>query len=182
MSSEKTHSRLVLFFSLLAVYTLAPDLNRSHGHIISTSFALLLILNSGYIGNSAHFFRFFAFVGIYNLGYFLLFQDQPWDFLFEGGTFESTTMAPIICSLIFSTAGWLFIKSWPKRMLYLFLTSGIQIPIAMSVATPEVEMFLTNVSNTLWVSHEYHAAWQAWQFEWMLTHLLAMHFLSRRRR
>lgn len=180
MNKRATFDWLLLIFSLVCIYILAPDLDRHHGLFVSTCFALILILNSRMILQAKFILRYVIFIAVDLLTYFMLFSDQPWDALFHGGLLESSPAPLIICSLIMSLAGGLLLKSWPDRYKYFLITSGLQIPIAIFVGTAPMESFLSFIANTLGYYHNYSGAWQAWQFEWMLTYYLPIYFLSKK--
>ena len=178
MNRRLSLNGLLLIFSLLCVYILAPDLDRRDGHLGSIAFALILILNSRIVWQAKFVWRYLVFIGIDLLTYFILFNDQPWDFLFSGGLFESSPAPIIICSLIMSLAGGLLLKSWPDRLKYFFITSGLQIPIAFFVGVPSIESFFSSLSDMLLSYHHYFGAWVVWQFEWMLIYYLPIYFLN----
>ena len=168
----------MFILSLMAIYFLAPDLDRRHGPFVSICFALILILNSRIIWQPKFVLRYVIFIVIDLLTYFILFNDQPWNYLFHGGLFESSPAPLIVCSLIMSLAVGLLLKNWPDRVKYFLITSGLQIPIAIFVGTAPLESFLTRIADTLGFYHSYSGAWQAWQFEWMLTYFMPMYFLN----
>lgn len=168
----------LLCFSLGCIYFLAPDLNRAHGVAVSSAFALLLILNSGVTARPGFMYRSAAFFSIDVLTYYMLFDDQPWDLLFHGGLFETSAAPLIICSVIMSLAGWILLESWRQRWIYLGITCGLQIPIAIFAGTPAVEKALQIISDLMGYHHDYSGAWQAWQLEWMLTYYLPVYFFN----
>lgn len=178
--SKNLSRYMVLIFSLLGIYLLAPDLNRENGIFVSSSFALILILNSGVIWKTQFIVRYVLFILIDIFTYFILFNDQPWDFFLHGGLFESSPIPLIVCSIIMALAGGLLLKTKQDRIVYLIITLGLQVPIAMIVGTPFVENVLLKLSNILGYSHSYDGAWQAWQFEWMLTYYLPIYFLNQK--
>lgn len=180
MNRRANYDWLLLIFSLVCIYILAPDLDRRHGFFVSTCFALILILNSRIAWQTKFMVRYVVFIAIDLVTYFMLFNDQPWNFIFHGGLFESSSAPLIVCSLIMSLAGGLLLKTWPDRLKYFFITSGLQIPIAIFVGTAPLESFLSRIANGLGYLHSYSGAWQAWQLEWMLTYYLPIHFLSKR--
>ncbi len=169
----------VLFiFSLMAIYFLAPDLDRRHGPLLSICFALILILNSAIVWQLKFILRYVIFIIIDLLTYFILFNDQPWNYLFHGGLFESSPAPLIVCSLIMSLAGGLLLRDWPDRIKYLLVTSGLQIPIAVFVGTPPMESLLNHLADILGFYNNYSGAWQAWQWEWMVTYYLPVYFFN----
>jgi hypothetical protein len=172
---------LILILSLLGIYILAPDLDRQNGPLVSTCFALILILNSGIVWQPKYFIRYLCFIPIDIFTYYILFNDQPWDYLLHGGLFESSPIPIIFCSIIMSLAGGLLLKTKQDRIKYFIITLGLQIPIAIFAGTAFVEGLLLNLSDILEYTHSYHGAWQAWQFEWMMTYYLPMYFLGLRR-
>lgn len=180
LTRERKNNWLILIFSLIAIYVLAPDLDRRHGVLVSMAFAFILILNSGLLGSSRFIGRCLLFIGIDVSTYFILFNEQPWNFLFDAGLYDSSVAPLIVCSLIMSLAGGLLLRTWPDRVKYFLMTSGLQIPIALSVGTPLVESWLNQGSLLLGFDQNYSGAWQAWQFEWMLTYYLPIYFLSKK--
>ncbi|MCB9772330.1 MAG: hypothetical protein H6754_07250 [Candidatus Omnitrophica bacterium] len=180
MSRRSNYDWILLIFSLVSIYILAPDLDRRHGFFVSTCFALILILSSRMILQTKFILRYIAFIAVDLFTYFILFNDQPWDILFNGGLFESSPAPLIICSFLMSLAGGLLLKNWPDRFKYFFITSGLQVPIAIFAGMPTVETLLSRVASSLGFYHNYSGAWQAWQFEWMLTYYLPIYFLSKK--
>ncbi len=178
MNRRVSFNGLLLIFSLICIYVLAPDLDRRHGPLVSIAFALILILNSRAVWQAKFVWRYLIFIAVDLLTYFILFNDQPWDFLFSGGLFESSPAPIIICSLIMSLAGGLLLKNWPDRLKYLLITSGLQIPIAIFVGSSLSVAVLNRMADTLGFYHDYFGAWQVWQFEWMLTYYLPIYFLN----
>lgn len=178
---RSNHNLILLIFSLISIYILSPDLDRRHGVLISVGFALILILNSGVTWRPQFILRYILFIGVDLLTYFMLFNDQPWDYLFHGGLFESSPAPLIVCSLIMSMAGGLLLKDWPDRFKYFLITSGLQVPIAIFAGTPLVESSLDRLADTLGFYQDYSGAWQAWQFEWMLTYYLPIYFFNLKR-
>lgn len=168
---------LLVIFSLLGIYVLAPDLDRHHGPLVSMAFALILILNSR--PQRKYWGRYAAFIGVDMLTYYILFSPEPWDSILKGGLYESSAWPLVVCSLIMSLAGGLLLKDNSARIKYFLVTSGLQVPIAIFVGTPPLEDALVELSKVLEYDHYYYGAWQAWQFEWMLTYYLAVYFYSR---
>ena len=168
----------MLIFSLICIYFLAPDLDRRHGFFVSMAFSAILILNSGWLGSRRFIWRYLLFVGIDVLTYFILFNEQPWDFLFHAGLYDSSIAPLVFCSLIMSLAGGLLLRTWPERIKYFCITSGLQILIAFFVGTPVMESWLNRFAAWCGFYSNYSGAWQAWQFEWMLTYYLPIYFLN----
>lgn len=168
----------MLIFSLISIYVLAPDLDRRHGIFVSSAFAVILILNSGLLASRRFFWRCLLFIGIDILTYFILFNEQPWDFLFHSGLYDSSIAPLVFCSLIMSLAGGLLLRTWPDRLKYFCVTAGLQIPLAFFVGIPVVEFWLNRFAALLGFYPNYLGAWQVWQFEWMLTYYLPIYFLS----
>lgn len=180
MIREQKYNWLILIFSLVSIYFLAPDLDRRHGVFVSLAFASILILTSGLLGSSRFIGRCLLFIGIDVSTYFILFNEQPWDFLFHAGLYDSSVAPLIFCSLIMSLAGGLLLRTWPDRVKYFLITSGLQIPIALCAGTPLLESWLNRLAAGLGFYQNYSGAWQAWQFEWMLTYYLPIYFLSKK--
>ncbi len=178
MNKNTRYHWLLFVFSLICIYILAPNLDRRQGLLVSSCFALVLILNSRIVLQTKFILRYFIFIGIDLLTYFILFDDRTWNYLFGGGLFESSPWPLIVCSLIMSMAGGLLLNTWSDRFKYFFITSGLQIPIAIFVGTPGMVFFLNRMSDVLGFHHDYFGAWQAWQFEWMLTYYLPIYFLN----
>ncbi len=179
MNKKINYDWLLFIFSLVCIYILAPDLDRRHGLWVSSCFALILILNSRIVYELKFLWRYFIFFGIDLLTYFILFDDRPWNYLFGSGLFDSSPFPLIICSLIMSAAGGILLRTWPKRLEYFLITSGLQIPIAIFVGTPFFVSFFNRMADSLGFYHDYFGAWQAWQFEWMLTYYIPMYFLNK---
>ena len=161
------------------LYLLAPSLDRRVGFMVSLAFALLNIFAARLLVDFKHWFRAFAYIGISVLTYFILFNDQPWDFLFQAGMFDSSPLPLVACSLIMTLAGWLLLKGWKAKLLYLFITLGVQIPIGCLVGAAQTQDLFTDLSKALHYSNFYLDSWAFWQFEWMLTYHLPFYFLSR---
>lgn len=178
MKRTKNYYWLMLIFSLICIYLLAPDLDRRHGILVSTAFAAILIFNSGLVASGRFFWRCLLFIAIDVLTYFILFNEQPWDFLFHAGLYDSSVAPLVFCSLIMSLAGGLLLRTWPDRLKYFCVTSGLQIPLAFFVGTPAVEAWLNRLAALLGFYPNYSGVWQAWQFEWMLTYYLPIYFLN----
>ncbi len=170
----------LLILSLIGIYILAPDLDRRHGPLVSTCFAFILILNSRIVWQPKFVLRYVVFIVIDLLTYFTLFNDQPWNYLFQGGLFESSPAPLIICSLIMSFAGGLLLRNWPDRVKYFLMTSGLQVPIAIFVGADPLESFLNRIADTLGFYHSYSGAWQAWQFEWMITYYFPIYLFNKK--
>lgn len=150
---NKISKAAVFILSLLGIYILAPDLNRHNGPLVSSCFALILILNSTILGRPGYLVRCVVFILVDILTYFILFNDQPWDFFLRGGLFESSPIPLIVCSMIMAVAGGLLLKTQLQRIKYLLITLGLQIPIAILVGTPFVERALLKLSNLLGYTH-----------------------------
>ena len=180
MNKSIRNNWLLLIFSLVCIYLLSPDLDRRHGPLVSLCFALIFILNSRISGQPNFVLRYFLFIIIDQLTYFILFNDQPWDYLFHAGLYASSPVPLIVCSLIMSLAGGLLLNNWKDRVKYFLVTSGVQIPIACFAASGLAVDLLNRLANSTGFDQDYAGVWQAWQLEWMLTYYLALYVFSLR--
>lgn len=160
------------------LYLLAPSLDRQVGVMISLAFALLNIFAARLLVDFKHWFRAVAYIGVSVFIYFILFNDQPWDLLFQAGMFDSSPLPLVVCSLCMTFAGWLLLKGWKAKVLYLLITLGVQIPMGFLVGAAQVQDLFTDLSKALHYSDFYLDSWAFWQFEWMITYHLPFYFLS----
>ncbi len=160
------------------LYLLAPSLDRRVGFMISLAFALLNIFAARLLIDFKHWLRATAYIMISAGTYFILFNDQPWDFLFQVGMFDASPLPLVICSSIMTLAGWLLLKGWKAKILYLLITLGVQIPIGLLVGAAQTQSLFANFANLLSYSDFYLDSWAFWQFEWMVNYHLPFYFLS----
>lgn len=169
---------LGIIFSLCALYFLAPTLDRGMGVMVSGTFALLNIYAArSFFGFKMHL-RSFLYVLISVGTYYILFNDEPWEFFLYGGMFDSSALPLIVCSIIMSVAGWFLLTSWKSRAIYIILTLGLQIPVGMLIGTEKIQMLFEGMSRSIVYFENYPGSLQFWQFEWMLTYHLPFYFLS----
>lgn len=161
------------------LYLLAPSLDRRVGFMISLAFALLNIFAARLLVDFRHWHRATAYIFLSVSTYFLLFSNEPWDFLFQAGMFDASPVPLVICSLVMTLAGWLLLKGWKARILYFFITLGIQIPIGFLVGISQTQSLFADFSNLLGYSDFYLDSWAFWQLEWMINYHLPFYFLSR---
>ena len=172
----------LLGFSVVALYLLAPALDRAQGILLSLAFGLVQILSSR--REPARRFRYAAYILIAVGSHLLLFAERLWDLILRGGVLESSLLPFIVSSVIMSWAGGLLLAEPRQRYWYWGITLGLQLPVAMLVGTEGMQDLLTEIAQVLGYnksySENYPAALQAWQFGWMLTYYLPVFFLSRR--
>lgn len=174
----KRNNLILLFFSIIVIYFLAPTLDRRYGVLVSSSFALINILSSHIIIRKWRIVEYISYLFISIGTYYILFNDQPWDLLFGGGMFDSSAVPLIVCSIIMSFNGWLLLHGWKNRITYLIITLALQIPFAIIVGTNVIQKILFEFSDFLHYVEYYSGSWQVWQFEWMLTYYLPIYFLA----
>jgi hypothetical protein len=109
----------------------------------------------------------------------MLYNDQPWDFLFHTGIWANSAAPLIGCSVIMAFAGWLLIEKWSHRWLYIFITLGIQIPIGLFVGEDLIQGIFENLAHFIKFKDYYPVSLQFWQFEWMLNYYLPIYFFAR---
>jgi len=172
----------VLACSIIALYLLAPSLDASRGVFISTAFALINILSSRIVPRKHQHGRAALYTAVSVVTYFILFNDQPWDFLFGGGAYQESPLPLAVCSLIMTVNGWLLLPGWRERRIYVMITLGLQIPIGLVIGTDLLQGVLGRTAELLQYRHRYSGVWEAWQFEWMLTYYLPVFFLNRIRK
>ena len=175
----KPQNLFILILSIMGLYLLAPNLGPDNGLLLSLSYGLILIVSSRVIWDRIHLIKYAVFLGIDALSYFMLFNDQPWDFLFGTGVWAASAAPLIGCSVIMSFAGWLLIKEWRHRWWYLGITLGLQIPIGLFIGGDMLQGFFESVGHMLRMKGSYPDALQIWQFEWMLTYYLPIYFFAR---
>lgn len=173
----KIRDIVILIFSIVSIYFLAPILDRQMGVFVSISFALLLILSSKMSFDQLHLRKYALYILIAAGTYYILFNDQPWDFLTQGGIYESSALPLIVTSIIMSVNGWLLLTNRHERILYSIITLGIQIPIALAVSSPSVQSLFMDVSFQLNYHEHYALSIQLWQFEWMMNYFLGIYLL-----
>lgn len=160
------------------LYLLAPSLDRRVGVMISLAFALLNIFAARLLIDFKHWVRALSYIGISVGTYFILFNDQPWDFLFQAGMFDASPLPLVVCSLMMTFAGWLLLKGWKAKIFYMLITLGVQIPIGLLVGAAQTQMLFTDMSSILSYSDFYLDSWAFWQLEWMITYHLPFYFLA----
>ncbi len=159
--------RMILTVSCL--YLLAPNLDRRVGFMISLAFALLNIFAVRLLIDLKHWLRASLYVGISILTYFILFSDQPWNFLFQAGLFDASPLPLVVCSVMMSLSGWLLLKGWKAKIYYTVITLGLQIPIGLFVGGNQIQHLFSDLSYTFHYEQLYLDSWAIWQFEWMIT-------------
>lgn len=164
--------------SVAGLYLLAPTLDRRVGVLVSVAFALFNIIASRAQVDIRDWRRPLVYTGISVITYFILFNDQPWDFLFHGGMFDSSPAPLIVCCLIMSLAGGLLLKSWKNRALYALITLGLQVPVGLLIGTDGIQRLFTDLAAAVLYDRFYLESWAFWQFEWMLTYHLPFYFLA----
>ena len=175
----KPKNLFILILSLTGLYLLAPSLDPDKGLFLSLSYGLILIVSSKIVFDRVHLIKYAAFIGIDTLTYFILFNDQPWDFLFHSGIWASSAAPLIGCSVIMSFAGWLLIEQRSHRWLYIIITLGLQVPVGLFIGGDMLQDLFANVAQILRMTQDYPEALQIWQFEWMLTYYLPIYFFAR---
>ncbi len=175
----KIKDPVLLLFSILVIYFLAPSLDRNQAVFISTAFAVINILAARPTWDRPHRIRYLAYMFIAIVTYYILFNDQPWDMIFHGGLFESSPWPLIVCSLLMTINGWLLFDDWRQRRLYAFITLGIQVPVAIFIGGQYLQETFNGTAQALKFVEHYSGSWQVWQFEWMLTYYLPIFILKR---
>jgi hypothetical protein len=150
---------------------------------VGAGFAVVLIGSSRPTFARRQLLRYAAYIAISVGTYFILFQDQPWEFLFgwmpgEVQEFSGVPVSP--CSVIMAFAGWLLLSGRTKRRAYLMVTLLIQIPLSMVIHVDAVDSAFELLAKVLRYTGEYTDAEQAWQFVWMLNYYLPIYRWSRR--
>lgn len=178
----KKKNVVILIFSLLSLYLLAPILERDMGMWVSFGFALVLILSSHVIMDRKHILKYILYILISMVTYYILFNDQPWDYFFDGGLFESSPIPLFFCSISMSLAGGLLLTSASDRVLYAAITLGVQIPIAIIIGEDLVQYLFHMISHNFHYQDDIIGNIQVWQLEWMVTYYLPIYFLNHRDR
>ncbi|MCC6759216.1 MAG: hypothetical protein IT395_06295 [Candidatus Omnitrophica bacterium] len=168
--------RMIVTVSCL--YLLAPNLDRRVGFMISLAFALLNIFAARLLIDMKHWGRATAYIAISIVTYYILFSDQPWNFLHQGGIFDASPLPLIVCSVIMTLAGWLLLKGWRAKFDYVLITLGLQIPIGLFVGGGQIQHLFSDLSLAFHYDNLYLDSWAIWQFEWMATYHLPLYFLS----
>ncbi len=109
--------------------------------------------------------------------YFILFNDEPWDFFLYGGPFDSSAIPLLVCSMLMTVGGWLLLPGWRARGWYTIITLGLQIPIGLFIGGGSLQAFFSEVGKSIHLFEHYSASLQFWQFEWMITYHLPFYFL-----
>ncbi len=160
------------------LYLLAPSLDRRVGFMISLAFALLNIFAARLVVVFKLWFRAAAYIMILVETYFFFFNDQPWDFLFQAGMFDASPLPLVVCSVGMTFGGWLLLKGWKAKILYLLITLGIQIPIGLLIGLAQTQRIFCDISSLISYSDFYLDSWAFWQLEWMITYHLPFYFLA----
>lgn len=179
MAKLKEINWLGMVFSCVALYFLAPTLDRTMGGMISSAFALLNIYAARSFLSWRMHIRSFFYLLISVGTYYILFNDEPWQFFLYGGMFDSSALPLIVCSIIMTVAGWLLLRGWKARAVYIFITLGLQIPLGLLIGTEKIQELFSGMSRSIVYFEHYSGSLEFWQFEWMLTYHLPFYFLSR---
>ena len=151
---------------------------------VGVGFALVLIGSSGPAISRRHLVRYASYAAISVGTYYVLFQDQPWEFLYGWipENVRNFTGVPVsVCSVIMACAGWLLLSGRAKRRRYLLVTLLIQVPLSMVFLVPAVNSAFEALAKAMRYTDQYIPAYQAWQFVWLVNYYLPIYLWSRER-
>jgi len=182
LSENRNWRTALLVISIGSLYAL-PHLYENT-LIVGLGFALILSLSSRPLPIKADIQKRFAYALISLGTYFILFQDQPWEFLFERFIDDLPSRLPIaLCSVIMSVAGSGFLLRGKKpKGWYVLITLAIQLPLCHYYDIAFVKDSLREIGNILLYTDKYSGDMQAWQFIWLLNYYLPVYFFSTNRK
>ena len=168
----------LLIFSIVCIYLLAPTLDKQMGMLVSAAFATTMILSSKIYWDAKHIIKYVVYISVAMLCYYILFNDQPWEFLTKEGEYDSSALPLIVTSVMMSINGWLLLSGRHDRIVYTVVTLGIQIPLALTISSDCVQHVLMHASEQLQYKDNYAVSLQTWQFLWMMNYYLPIYFLK----
>ena len=185
--SLKPTEVILLLLSVICLYGFPHYWDKWKGLLVSIGFALVLVSSSTAASTKFKQVRYLTYIGISVITYYILFKEQPWQFLF-GWLPEnvknaiSFSLAITCCSTIMSFAGWLLFRKF-HWVRYLFITLLIQIPIAIGFKFESVWAIFSTLGKFLRYTNNYNPGdYQTWQFIWMINYYLPVFFWSRDRK
>ena len=185
--SLKPTEVILLLLSVICLYGFPHYWDKWKGLLVSIGFAFVLVSSSTAASTKFKQVRYLTYIGISVITYYILFKEQPWQFLF-GWLSEnvknaiSFSLGIACCSTIMSFAGWLLFQKvhWVR---YLFITLLIQIPITIGFNFESVRTIFSTLGKFLRYTDNYNPGdYQTWQFIWMINYYLPVFFWSRDRK
>lgn len=178
----KSRNLILLPASLLCLYIMPHFMGQIV--LVGVGFALVLIGSSRPTFSRRDLLRYGVYVAISVGTYYILFQNQPWNFLFDWipdnvRNFTGVPVSP--CSVIMAFAGWLLLSGRANRRNYLLATLLVQVPLSMVFYVDVVDSAFEALAKVMRYTDQYAAAEQAWQFVWMVNYYLPIYLWSRAR-
>lgn len=151
---------------------------------VGAGFAMALIGSSRPAFARRQLLTYASYIAISVGTYYILFQEQPWKFLFgwlpeRSREFGGIPVSP--CSIIMALAGWLLLSDRTNRRKYMLVTLAIQVPLAAIFNIDGVHSAFQTLGKFLRYTDEHAGAHQAWQFLWMLNYYLPIYWWSHHR-
>ena len=167
----------LLLVSLLCLYALPHIMERIL--LVGAGFALVLIGSSRPTLAKPQLKKYAAYLAISIGTYYLLFQNQPWEFLFGWlpGGLKQVAIPVAVCSIIMAFDGWLLLPGSSMRRLYLLITLPTQILLSFGLFGA-IDDFFGWLARMLHYTGEFTASSKAWQLVWMLNYYLPIYWWS----
>lgn len=172
--------KILLAVSLFIIYLISPLIGFRYEVGVSFIFGILVVLASSPVWNIRYILKYIFFLVMIVLTRHSLCCWQPWNFLFDHGLYEPSAWPFVVISAVSSLMGWFLLDRWKHRMLYFFITMGIQMVLFLLLMNDLIDPVLVKFPHVILSKGEYPSIWEAWQFEWMLVYYLPIYFLSRK--
>ena len=175
--ASRGNQLLLLLASLLCLYALPHIMERIL--LVGAGFALVLIGSSRPTLAKPQLKKYAVYLAISIGTYYLLFQNQPWEFLFGWlpGGLKQVAFPVAVCSIIMAFDGWLLLLDPSTRHRYMLITLLMQIPLSLGLFGAIGGLF-TRLAGMLHYTGEYTASFKAWQLVWMLNYYLPIYWWS----